>query len=830
MALVSKNIPNLINGISQQPAALRLDSQGEEQENGFSDVVEGLKKRPPSQFIKKLVYVLNTWSASSPALTTNNTQPLSPTELATAFFHTYKRSGEEQYTVVVLPLSSPAKVIVYDVGGNLRYQSGKASFYANGAYINNSENSDSTLYFQNSANSNLTATSVADATFIVNKTKTVSMDTSLAPTSTGFSSLVYLKSINYGRDYQVTIKRKSNNSQVSRTKSTPQSITSTTSNSQTINSNQLKVSNVISYVRDITSSTSGLTREPTSYNDEPFFIVKADATYGDFDIDVTDDDGGVNFKAFKDVAKSFTDLPNQCIDGFRLGVVGDNQKKEDDFHVVYVGGAGSGYWKETVKANQQNNFNLATMPHQIRQNANLSFTFGQGTWNERKAGDDNTNPAPSFVGGKINDIFFHRNRLGILSDENVIFSEASGYYNFWRTTVRTLLDSDPIDVAVSQNEVSELKAAIPIQDNLLLFSELNQFTLSASQLLTPSEITIDQSTKFQCDLTASPVGAGTSVFFATTSGQYAGVREFYTVSDTEVKDAVSITSHVPQYLDGNIRAMTASSNEDMLVALTSTNKKECYVYKWYNQGQERLQSSWSKWVFDTDIAHVAFNNATLNIIFADGRFERLDTSPSLPVIGSVTHPHPVLLDHLVIFEGDTNFDANDLVGYGLTHATQYVTKEGVLLDTTPSGGSPNTVNVVNYLAASASNYVFAGIGYNFKYKLSEQIFKPEKGDSTKLSRLQLRKLLVNYSDTGHFKVTVDSSGRPSKATTFTGRIVGQANNTLNSIGIVKEGYQEVGVQSQAEQTAITIENNTHLPCIFQSAEWEGFITLRNTRI
>ena len=63
MALVSKNIPNLINGVSQQPAALRLESQGEVQENGFSDVVEGLKKRPPTKFIRKLEKVSSGWSS-----------------------------------------------------------------------------------------------------------------------------------------------------------------------------------------------------------------------------------------------------------------------------------------------------------------------------------------------------------------------------------------------------------------------------------------------------------------------------------------------------------------------------------------------------------------------------------------------------------------------------------------------------------------------------------------------------------------------------------------------------------------------------------------------
>ena len=54
MALVSASIPNLINGVSQQPPSLRLKTQAEIQENGFSTVVDGLKKRPSSEHIKTL--------------------------------------------------------------------------------------------------------------------------------------------------------------------------------------------------------------------------------------------------------------------------------------------------------------------------------------------------------------------------------------------------------------------------------------------------------------------------------------------------------------------------------------------------------------------------------------------------------------------------------------------------------------------------------------------------------------------------------------------------------------------------------------------------------
>lgn len=985
MGLVSKSIPNLINGVSQQPAALRLESQGEVQENGFSDVVDGLKKRPPTKHLKQLKCING--SVQNQTDLDARTDYVNISGLDNAYYHTYKRSDDEQYHVVI---TADKTVHVYDIEGNLRYQSGIGSWNADGSWIAN--NSDSTTYLPTTP-SDITSTSVADATFIVNKTKVVSEPT--APrgllSHNERSALIYLKAVNYGRKYTVYMNG-TGSSAASSNYTTPKQITTVDSDDdQTINSDALKTSTVIDDLRSLTvSPASGggtVSKSPSSHNEEPYFIVTASTGFGDFSIKVTDDDGGVNLKAFKGNAKSFTDLPNQCEDGYVLGVVGDNQKKEDDFYVKFEGTGGSGYWKECVVPNTNNGFDLATMPHQLRQNADLSFTFGQGTWDNRVCGDNNTNPFPSFVGQKITDIFFHRNRLGVLAGENVIFSEASGYYNFFRTTVRTLLDSDPIDVAVSQNEVSELKAAVPIQDNLLLFSNLNQFTLSATQLLTPAEVTVDQSTKYECDLTASPVGAGNSVFFATKSGDYAGVREFFTRDDTEIKDAQDISSHVPEYIKGNIRHFAASSNEDMLVALTNSNKYECYIYKWYNSSTERLQSSWSKWVFTKPIGSVFFNNAELFFTFTDGSYEKMSltasssaitvaetpissaspiffsdsfggtdydttyyinpanreswggwatttgsnhqiqipygatlsfyaatelsqdqtdltivlenapypntnpsyTVPAVTVAGSTLTQYTidippqnpdyvftniimrssaddvkfrfqqvsitatqglvrgaeqdVLLDHRKYILGSQT--VSQLTEWGITPQSQFISHKGQVIGegntaaelskvSTYLSGSHMEINDHNgdgnLTNQSVSNYVYVGEPYTFKYQMSEQVFKPSRGDVTRLSRLQLRKVSFSFNDTGYFEVDVTSTGRDPKKTTFTGRTLGQIDNLLGYSAVVQDGTQEVGIQSQAGETNITITNDTHLPSIFQSAEWEGFVTLRNQRL
>jgi hypothetical protein len=47
MAPVTGSLPNLLNGVSKQPPAVRLPTQLEEQINGFSTPARGLQKRPP---------------------------------------------------------------------------------------------------------------------------------------------------------------------------------------------------------------------------------------------------------------------------------------------------------------------------------------------------------------------------------------------------------------------------------------------------------------------------------------------------------------------------------------------------------------------------------------------------------------------------------------------------------------------------------------------------------------------------------------------------------------------------------------------------------------
>ncbi len=159
MPLISSSIPNLINGVSQQPAALRLSSQAEAVVNCMSSPVEGLKKRPSMDHLARLF----TGSAGS-------TRP---------FTHIVDRDGTIQYLVLI----QDGAIKVFGLDGSVKTIS----------------TPDGTNYLDvtGEPSEQFRVASIADYTFIVNREKTVAMNTSSLSYNWGTKSMVFIKSADY---------------------------------------------------------------------------------------------------------------------------------------------------------------------------------------------------------------------------------------------------------------------------------------------------------------------------------------------------------------------------------------------------------------------------------------------------------------------------------------------------------------------------------------------------------------------------------------------------------------------------------------------------------
>jgi len=787
MPLITRSIPNLIGGVSQQPEILRLENQATEQVNGFSGIVEGLKKRPPTEHVAKI-------SSSS---------------LTNAFIHTINRDSNERYIVVI----SNGSITVHTVDGVSKT-------------VVNQTNATNYLTSSN-PRGEFKALTVNDYTYILNTKKTVAMDSSITSPAK-IEQAVY--TVNQGIGSSTT--------------SSPYSIT-IDGTTYTYNSATTDTKTIRNGVKSAIGSPSGISL--ANIGDSSFSIIKSSGT---LNVSASDGYGDQASQVVKDTVQNFTDLPAQAINNMVVEVLGDASNSFDNYYVIYK--TSTNAWEETVAPGIETTIDPDTMPHVLIRTADGNFRFTQvdgstytisGTnydvpsWGERIVGDLDSSPTPSFVDTKINDIYFHRNRLGFLADENVILSRSGEIFAFFNETVTDALDTDPIDVNVSHTKVSILKHAVAFDEKLLLFSDQTQFILTGGASLSPGSVSVNVTTEYETLDTVSPVGSGNNVFFAFNKGQFTGVREMYVESDGETNQGEDITANIPKYVPSDIFKFAIASNENILVTLSSKTGQlnSLYIYQWFFANSKRLQSAWHKWTIgdanDTTILNVDFIGTTLYLVVerSDGVYiETLDCAPASVDTGETYLTHlDRKLDNTQItesYDAGTNLTTITLP-YTIDNTMKLVGKSGASnkagRDITLASQTGTTLTVAGDI--TGFNY-FIGEQYEFTYTFSQQYLAlgtNTEGSRTRIreGRLQIRNWTVSFNDTGFFQSSVTPVGRDPSVSTFTGTIVGTGlAGTVN----LEDGDFTFAVQSRNENLTITLTNNSHLPCNFVNAEWEGY--------
>lgn len=815
MSLISSTIPNLVNGVSQQPFALRLASQSEDQVNTFPSVVEGLKKRPPTNHVARL-----------------SATPIAPNG---AMFHTINRDTSERYIVVLVN----GDIKVYDINGNEK----TVHFdVPSKAYLNSTN-----------PERGFSVVTVADYSFIVNKQITVQK----SPERKGWrrpEGMIYVSQGNYDKTYSVFIDdiwicsyRTPNGSTADHSFWVGTDIIADRL-MQGVGVNDPGVFSGVPLLQvpwiDVTRRGSVIT------------IWKKDNT--NFKLATSDGFGNKAMRVFRGSVQRFTDLPSADVfPDFHLEVVGDQSSNFDNYYVKYdTGTTNAGVWRETTAQDVDFKFNSSTMPHLLVRNADGTFTFKAADWAERMVGDDDSAPWPSFVGRAITDVFFHRNRLGFVADENVIFSRAGEFFNFWPTTVTAILDTDPIDVAVANTKVSILNYAVPFNEDLLLFSDQTQFALTASELLTPNTVSINQTTEFETSKLVRPIGAGRNIYFAVNRGKWTGIREFFVSDDTDTNDALDITSHVPKYIPGNVVKMAAATNEDMIVVLSANKRDSLFLYKYYFSADEKLQSSWSRWDFGADatILNVDFIESTLYLLVSrpTGVFiENINVELGSVDLDAQFLVHldrkcrvtPILADYypdaqtggLTVMTLPYPFTASiiphglPLPFYGVVADGQSI-KAGSVIPLYSTGNATNRVYAKGNLAGVK---LIVGLPYLMSYTFSPITLREDAvggGQATiGAGRLQLRRMLLNYSNSGYFKTIVTPRGRDPSVTVFSGSVLGDVDTKLGQANI-STGRFSFPIQARNTDVEIRLESDKHLPVAIMSAEWEGLYNSRSQRL
>lgn len=910
MPLINTSLPNLIQGVSQQPDVVRYSGQCEEQENALSSVVDGLVKRPNTRHVGRLLET---------AISSNS------------FVHFIDRDDNEKYVI----LHDGTTLRAFNLNGT------EATITGSADYLNAS----------NPRNA-LKATTVSDTTFLVNTDKTVALkkEGDLTRRSDDFANraLLFIKQAQTNTVYGIKLANPS-------TLGTGGSITITTEAyvAQVIDNvphyrhrvSDVTIDNVGSaYSGDVNvrvASTGAIYEEtsiqltvtggsltgyvisnagayggsgsdgstpPTltgtlvnqsiftsSQNYEPIeisssnlnsaeFIASAlanqiDTAIGngiggftvkhvektnlielqrpagdtrEFSINVTGSlgDSGVGI-VHKEVA-SLSDLPLTCVDGHVVRVVGDVDIGQDDYYVkfrvtqphtttdtttgnvdVFESTVGRGVWEEVVSPNVNLGYDPETLPVSLISVAANEFKVRTTKIAERQSGDDLTNPLASFTGRNLRSVFFFQNRLGLMTSDSVILSrsglgstdsEGDLVFDYSRNTVTTLLDEAPIDVSVASTKVTKLQSAIAFQENLILFSNNGQFALKGGDILTPKTVSVTPVTNFNFDEGVEPINLGSYIYFPFTRGTFTGVREFTTNATSDTYNAIEITEHVPRYIPKNIQTMAGTTSEDCLALLSADEPNTLYIYKYFFSGNEKVVSAWSKFTFTGDVRGMDFVDSTLFLITVTNEETHL---VSLPLESGLKDDagYNTYLDQRVeatVSSGSATItlpytpdDSDEIEVY---------TKDGLKLSNSRVG---STITLTQ--AVTEDTDVWVGYKYNMKYTFSELVFKAAAGNSkspSSFAKLKVRNGALFYSDSSSFKVDVTPLYRDTYTNVFTPNVVG--STTIGELNL-DSGFYRFPIFSDAEDTKITITNDSALPSNFTSAEFESFVHTRSSR-
>ena len=820
MPLISSSIPNLINGVSQQPAALRLASQAETVVNCLPSPVEGLKKRPPCYHIAKL------FAGSAGA--------------GRPFTHIVDRDGTIKYLVMI----QDATLKVFGLDGSVKTVTAAGGF--------------SYLDITGEPSQVFRVASVADYTFIVNREKTVAMSASTSP-DWGTKSMVFIKTADYATTYSITV----NGVTVSDT---------------TANSGSHAPSNVTIATNLAASLNANATFNASFVATQTVYIVRITKNDGGaYTLSSKDTRNGAMTIAIKGTVDTLTDLPVIAEHGFTVKILGSKATGLDDYYVKFETNTGSGFghgiWRETVAPGIPYLFDAATMPHVLIRNSNDTFTFQPFTWAGRVAGDALTASDPSFIGSKIQNLQLFRNRLVFLADENVILSAADSYDRFFPETVQTIVDSDPIDIATGGQEINFLVSSLAFANSLLLFSRHSQFRLDTGNVaaaLSPKTASIAALTTFEMVDTVDPVAVGRTIFFAVPKGDFSGVREFFLPdSSGPVPISEEITSSVPRFVPGSLTSMTATVSEEGLVLLSKNEPKRIYLYKFFFQDDTKLQSAWSYWEMEGAKSIIGVDildsDLYLTIEYADGvylervalRPETVDPGATIEILvdrkineaacsvvvsdaagigvqSTVTLPYPIASGSQMALVGrsDSSF-------FILENGDFLILEDGgnLLFSTGAALGSvrypvSQTSNTITIRGDVSAAFFYVGEIYNMLYEFSTQYIKEQPpGGGMAIAagpKLQLRTWTMVFDETSAFEIKITPRGRDTNTYPYNAITPGDAS-LLDSLG-VKTNRFRVPVMTENLNAVIQLTSSSPLPCRFQSAEWEGWYHTRATRL
>ena len=465
-------------------------------------------------------------------------------------------------------------------------------------------------------------------------------------------------------------------------------------------------------------------------------------------------------------------------------------------------------------------------------------------WKPRVVGDTDSNPFPSFVGFALDSISFYKNRIILTSRQNAICSQAGDYFNFFASTVITIVDSDPIDISASSLKPIKLRHVVPAPTGLILFGDNAQYILqTTTEAFSPKTAEINLLSSYSQSDKISPVDIGPSFVFVEEGTKAASVFEMNIGDNIGGKPAVvELTRLIPSYVPSAITTLKASQAASTFAMLSKQDTSSLYLYRFFLFGDARI-SGWFRWTmpgtiehfdFDQDLMYVVTkhgSNYVLSVIslitdtpsesllfegeYLDVRLDLFDYNPTL------TYDAGTNLTHVCFKDGFEDTNEQAVLIFLNPDVAGYFEEQTITVDMTQAVGQ-------RYFLTVEGNQTTSSFALGYKYEALAQLpafyYVTNLGTGTSekkdtVNAPYVSRIIIDSYNSGPYRAVVRAQGRNEFVLSLPQ--INANNYNANNIPIIRNAQSVVPILAKGTQFEFELIADSPFPTAFTSVTWEG---------
>jgi hypothetical protein len=484
--------------------------------------------------------------------------------------------------------------------------------------------------------------------------------------------------------------------------------------------------------------------------------------------------------------------------------------------------------------------------------SNVSYGFNAPGFSASRCGDLNaTGAIPYFFGKQISMLTMFQDRLVIVANGTIFMSKAGDYFNFFRDTMLSVHDDDPIEVYALGAADDVISRSVTFNKDLFMFGKRNQYVISGRQVASPQTISVSTTAAERDATNAQPVTNGNLIFYGKArdasdqsgGSPYAGqLNQFQLGLFQDTPETYQISKQLDKYMRGRPIELAALSAPATLFVRTDGYTSGFYVYSYIDSAgsQQRAWDSWSRWEVSPSMGTlvgmtphrqtlIAFFVTPNGAVGHNTKYSLMAVSFSLDAKQSGT-PY---LDGLRPLSQATGSIALQFPNRATAsmwpdcYASVDVSKPEFLYHSPLANWD---AFAAPYLAKGYTTANFqTGWDYASYVTITAPYVRDQNDKAITTGRLTVQRYAVSVTDTAGMDTVLTASGVDKTVAKFNGRILGW---DTDMVGVQPVATTTISVPAGRANTEhrVTFKSRTCLPMSISAIEWVGQFFSNSRRV